>query len=273
MLGDGTIDSWWRRVWPHGARRSKSPANDALFIDVMADFSRKLGERVARQSAGGLAGAAQERREALKAYDRSRRRQQILTGGVAVGALIALGIASLAPPTATPVAAPPAVAAAPSEPAPAVMVAAAQPTVLPDARRPTADGARSVEHGGAGRARAAARRRDAGSPEAAAGLRLQSRAGRRRRRAHDRRRRHELPAEQRPTAGRRHRPRSAGAASPGFRAPGGAAAAANGSTCADTDRRAPSRPVRSARALARIAGALTPPGHTRSRGIAQSHSR
>jgi hypothetical protein len=133
MLADGTIDSWWRKVWPQGARRSKPPANDAMFIDVMADFSRKLGERVAQQSAGGLAGAAQERREALKAYDRARRRQQILTAGVAVGALIALGIASLAPPVAPPVAAPPAVAAAPSAPAPAVMVATAQPTVLPDA--------------------------------------------------------------------------------------------------------------------------------------------
>ena len=133
MLGDGIIESWWRRVWPLGARRNKSPANDALFIDVMADFSRKLSERVAQQSAGGLAGAQQERREALKAYDRKRRRQQIMTGGVAVGALIALGIASLTPPTAAPVAAPPAVAAAPVEPAPPVMVAAAQPTVLPDA--------------------------------------------------------------------------------------------------------------------------------------------
>jgi Putative peptidoglycan binding domain len=133
MLGDGTIGSWWRKLWPLGARRKTSPANDALFIDAMADFSRKLGERAARQSAGGLAGAAQERREALKAYDRARRRQQILTAGVAVGALIALGIASLTPPTAAPVAAPPAVAAAPAEPAPPVMVAAAQPTVLPDA--------------------------------------------------------------------------------------------------------------------------------------------
>jgi hypothetical protein len=134
MLGDSTIGSWWRKVWPLGARRDRPPANDAMFIDVMADFSRKLGERVAQQSAGGLAGAAQERREALKAYDRARRRQQILTAGVAVGALIALGIASLAPPIAPPVAAPPAVAAAPSEPAPAVMAAAAQPTSLPDAQ-------------------------------------------------------------------------------------------------------------------------------------------
>jgi hypothetical protein len=132
MLGDGTIESWWRKVWPLGARRNKSPANDALFIDVMADFSRKLGERVAQQSAGGLAGAAQERREALKAYDQRRRRQQIMTAGVAVGALIALGIASLAPPIAAPVTAPPAVAAVPAEPAPPVMVAAAQPTVVPD---------------------------------------------------------------------------------------------------------------------------------------------
>jgi len=138
MLGDGTIDSWRRKVWPHGAHRSKTPANDALFIDVMADFSRKLGERVAQQSAGGLAAAAQERREAMRAYERKRRRQQMLTAGVAVGALIALGIASLAPPIAPPVAAPPAVAAAPAEPAPAVMVAATQPTVLPDAASSTA---------------------------------------------------------------------------------------------------------------------------------------
>jgi hypothetical protein len=137
MLGDGTIGSWWRRIWPLGARRDRPPANDAMFIDVMADFSRQLGERVARQSAGGLAGAAQERRDALKAYDRSRRRQQMLTAGVAVGALIALGIASLAPPIAPPVAAPPAVAAAPVETPPPVMVAAVQPTVLPDAQ-PTA---------------------------------------------------------------------------------------------------------------------------------------
>ena len=134
MLGDGTTGSWWRKIWPLGAHRDRPPANDAIFIDVMADFSRKLGERAARQSAGGLAAAAQERREALKAYDRRRRRQQLLTAGVAVGALIALGIASLAPPIAPPVAPPPAVAAAPSEPAPAVMTAAAQPTVPPDAQ-------------------------------------------------------------------------------------------------------------------------------------------
>ena len=137
MLGDGTTGSWWRKIRPLGAHRDRPPANDAMFIDVMADFSRKLGERAARQSAGGLAGAAQERREALKAYDRRRRRQQMLTAGVAVGALIALGIASLAPPTAPPVAAPQPVAAAPTEPSPPVMVAAAQPTVLPDTQPAT----------------------------------------------------------------------------------------------------------------------------------------
>ena len=125
MLGDGAMASWWRKVWPFGGHSGKPPANDALFIDVMAGFSRQLGERVAQQSAGGRAGAAQERREALKAYDRARLRKQILTAGVAVGALIALGIASLAPPVAPPVAAPPAVAAAPVEPAPPVMVAPA----------------------------------------------------------------------------------------------------------------------------------------------------
>jgi hypothetical protein len=136
MLGDGTIGSWWRKVWPLGARRDRSAVNDAMFIDVMADFSRQLSERVARQSAGGLAGKAQERREAMKAFERTRRRRQMLTAGVAVGALIALGIASLAPPIAPPVAAPPAVAAAPTEP-PSVMVAATQPTILPDAQPTT----------------------------------------------------------------------------------------------------------------------------------------
>ena len=141
MLGDGTIASttasWWRKIWPMDARRDKPPANDAMFIDVMADFSRQLGERVARQSAAGLASAQQERREALRTYDRKRRRQQMLTAGVAVGALVALGIASLAPPIVPPVAAPPAVAAAPAEPPPPVMVAAAQPTVLPDTQPTT----------------------------------------------------------------------------------------------------------------------------------------
>lgn len=136
MLGDGTIGStigsWWGKVRPQAARRDKSPTSDPMFIDVMTDFSRKLGERVARQSAGGLAAAQQERREAMKAYDRKRRRQQILTAGVAVGALAALGIASLAPPIAPPVAAPPVVAETPATPAPPVMVAAAQPTVVPD---------------------------------------------------------------------------------------------------------------------------------------------
>lgn len=136
MLGDGTIGatigSWWGKVRPQAARRDKSPTSDPMFIDVMTDFSRKLGERVARQSVGGLAAAQQERREAMKAYDLKRRRQQILTAGVAVGALAALGIASLAPPIAPPVAAPPVVAETPAAPAPPVMVAAAQPTVVPD---------------------------------------------------------------------------------------------------------------------------------------------
>lgn len=145
MLGHGTIGStiasWWGKTRPQAARRDKLPSDDAMFIDVMGDFSRKLSERAARQSAGGLAAAQQERREALKAYDRARRRQQVLTAGVAVGALIALGIASLAPPIPPPVAAPPGaapptVAAAPVEPAPPVAVATAEPTV-PSGTAPT----------------------------------------------------------------------------------------------------------------------------------------
>lgn len=139
MRGQGTIRStiasWWGKIRPQAARRDRSPRHDdAMFIDVMSDFSRKLGERVARQSTG-LAAAQQERREALKAYDRARRRQQVLTAGVAVGALIALGIASLSPPTPPPVAAPhesaaTTVADTSVDPAPPVRVAAAEPTVL-----------------------------------------------------------------------------------------------------------------------------------------------
>lgn len=146
MLGHGTIAStvasWWGKIRPQAVRRDKSPSHDPMFIDVMSDFSRKLGERAARQSAGGLAAAQQARREALRAHDRARRRQQVLTAGVAVGALIALGIASLAPPVPPPVAAPslaapPTLAGPPVEPAPPVMVAAAEPTIL-DATPPAA---------------------------------------------------------------------------------------------------------------------------------------
>ena len=173
-----------------------------MFIDVMADFSRKLSERVARQSAGGLAGAQQERREALKAYDRKRRRQQIMTAGVAVGALIALGIASLD-------AAHRARLSRPRPPSPPRRPNRRRLSWWPPPSRPSCPTRRRPRRRRnplrrarrrRARARAAARRRGAGSPEAIARLRLQSRASRRRRRTHDRRRRHELPAEQRPTA-------------------------------------------------------------------------
>ena len=83
----------------------------------MADFSRRLAERDANRTAAGPITAAHERQEALRAYDRARRRKQILIGGFVVGGLIAMGIASLAPPIGNQPGLPTDIAAA-AEPAP-----------------------------------------------------------------------------------------------------------------------------------------------------------
>ncbi len=122
MLGDGsmiaTMASWWRKAWPNETRQRRAVPTDASFVEAMSDFSRRLGERDAKRMAAGPITAAHERQEALRAYDRARRRKQILAGGFVVGALIALGIASLAPPSGNLPGLPPTGMAAAAEPAP-----------------------------------------------------------------------------------------------------------------------------------------------------------
>jgi hypothetical protein len=67
-------------------------------MEVMSDFSRKLGERTAQRVMADPIATAQERHEAMLAYERGRRRKQILVGGFVAGGVLALAIASLAPP-------------------------------------------------------------------------------------------------------------------------------------------------------------------------------
>lgn len=103
MLGDGlltsTMASWWRKVWPNEPRRLRKSPTDVSFTEAMADFSRRLGERTAQRAAAGPITTAQERQEAMRAYERSRRRKQVVAGAFVGGGLIALAIASLAPPS------------------------------------------------------------------------------------------------------------------------------------------------------------------------------
>src|SRR5262249_4589895 len=74
--------------------------------------------------------------EAMRAYDRARRRKQVLVGGFVVGGLIALAIASLAPPSGNHPGMPPTGIAAAAEPAaqaatPVTTAAAEQPAPTP----------------------------------------------------------------------------------------------------------------------------------------------
>lgn len=101
MLGDGAIRSWWNRARPGSAGKPKAAVNDPLFTEVLSDFSRRLRDRTAEQAADPAA-AARQRRAALKAYDSTRRRQQILVGGFGVGALVGLALAMIAPPVSAP---------------------------------------------------------------------------------------------------------------------------------------------------------------------------
>jgi hypothetical protein len=122
MLGDGAMTSamasWWRKAWPNETRRKRPPPSDVSFMESISEFSRRLGERAAQRTAAGPITAAQERQEAIRAYERARRRKQILVGGFVAGGLIALAIASLAPPNANQPGMPPTGIAAAAEPAP-----------------------------------------------------------------------------------------------------------------------------------------------------------
>ena len=117
------------------ADQTKSP--DEIDRESMAELSRRLGERAARQRAVDPAAAAAARRAALQAYERARARRLRLMLGFAVGAVMGSAIAWVVP-TVDPAAAPPAEsAAATPEAAPPVSMASAAPaSALPDSPSP-----------------------------------------------------------------------------------------------------------------------------------------
>jgi hypothetical protein len=104
---------------------------DETVRQSMADLSRRLGERAARQSAVDPGAAAAARRAALQAYDRVRARRLRLVLGVAIGAAMGSGIAYLAAPLGSLPVPPSSSAAAPTEPAPSLSMATATPAPAP----------------------------------------------------------------------------------------------------------------------------------------------
>lgn len=94
MPDDGS-DSWWRRVWSVGADASRRPAGDAPAKESVAELSRRLGERAARQAATDPADAARARRAALEAWDRARARRLKVMAGCTASVLAVAGLAGL----------------------------------------------------------------------------------------------------------------------------------------------------------------------------------
>jgi CheY-like chemotaxis protein len=93
---------------------------------LMAELSRRLGERAARQRAVDPGAAKAARRAALQAYDRARARRLRLVLGFAVGAVVGSGISNLIPTVGSwPVPPSPNTAARPEPPSPIEMATAA----------------------------------------------------------------------------------------------------------------------------------------------------
>jgi hypothetical protein len=111
-------------------------AGEAFFQQSIADLSRRLGERGAKQSASEPEAAAESRRRAMKSYERERARKLRLVlggvGAVAVTAGIAWFVVFLAEPEA-PAASSQIVSAQPAPPAPASPVAMASTVPEPPA--------------------------------------------------------------------------------------------------------------------------------------------
>jgi hypothetical protein len=129
------------KAQPDGARPNGPPARDEAdgrdgdISRPIAELSRRLGERAARQRVIDPAVAKAARRAALKAYDRMRMRRQRLVLGFAVGAVACSAVAYLVP-TIRLVAVPPSPSTAPStaalaEPVTLLSMAAATPTPAP----------------------------------------------------------------------------------------------------------------------------------------------
>ena len=105
------------------------PPADESFKQSMAEFSRRLGERAAQQTADDPTATAAARRAALEAYDKARSRRLMIGLGAGTAIAIVVGIASLLsggesvpPPSAAVQTAAAAMVPAGSEPAPAALV-------------------------------------------------------------------------------------------------------------------------------------------------------
>jgi len=116
---------------PGGASPNRRPAphkadgrGDETFKQSMADLSRQLAERAARQRAIDPAAAKAARRAALQAYDRTRGRRLRLVMGFALGAVVGSVMANLLATVGSPLG-----AAAPTAPA---LSEVASATSIPD---------------------------------------------------------------------------------------------------------------------------------------------
>jgi CheY-like chemotaxis protein len=105
--------------------------NNEISKQSMAELSRRLAERAARQQTVDPAAAKAPRRAALEAYDRARARRQRLVLGFAVGAIACSGIAYLVPTVGSEVVPLSQSATALPEPASLLETAAAAPTPAP----------------------------------------------------------------------------------------------------------------------------------------------
>jgi CheY-like chemotaxis protein len=105
--------------------------DDEISKQSMAELSRRLGERAARQRAVDPDAAKAARRAALQAYDRARVRRLRVVLGFAVGAVVGSGIAYLAPTVGSRPVPPSPSAAASTEPASPIDMATAAPAPAP----------------------------------------------------------------------------------------------------------------------------------------------
>jgi hypothetical protein len=124
---------------PGGVNPNRPPApgkadgrDDEISDPSMAELSRRLGERAARQRAVDPGAAKAAHRAALQAYDRARARRLRLGLGFAVAAIVGSGIAYLVPTVGSPLVPPsPSTAAARPEPASPIEMAAAASAPAP----------------------------------------------------------------------------------------------------------------------------------------------
>jgi hypothetical protein len=124
------------KAQPGGANGPPAPdaadgRNDDVSQPSMAELSRRLGERAARQRAVDPAAAKAARRAALEAYDQAQERRLIVGSSVAVAAVIAAGIVYLISTVGSGPVPPSPSAAAPPEPASSLERTAAVPAPDP----------------------------------------------------------------------------------------------------------------------------------------------